>query len=364
MSQKTITVVGAGIVGLWQALTLARSGHQVHLIEASQDPFISSASRLAAAMLAPDCESETAPAVVRELGLMALPIWRETVPRIVAAGSLVLASPRDLAELNRFARMSDGHRRIDEAELAALEPDLAGRFASGLFFPHEAHMAPLETLQSLLALLRKAGVHVEFGRSWREDDAAKDDAADKDADHVIVDCRGLAARGSMPQGAPSLRGVRGERLIIRSRDVALQRPVRLLHPRHPLYVVPWPEEDGAASGPGSRNDAGCRYMVGATVIESDDKAPMTLRSGLELLGMAYALHPGFGEAEIVDVAAGVRPAFPDNVPKIVVQGRRIWVNGMYRHGFLTAPALGRLVADYLAGSDICKDLRKDLFVML
>jgi glycine oxidase len=44
----------------------------------------------------------------------------------------------------------------------------------------------------------------------------------------------------------------------------------------------------------------------------------------------------------------VRPAFADNVPKIVVRGRTIHVNGMYRHGFLLAPVLAELVADYLA----------------
>ena len=140
--------------------------------------------------------------------------------------------------------------------------------------------------------------------------------------------RGLAARRDLP----ALRGVRGERVLVRSRDVALTRPVRLLHPRHPLYVVPW--------GQGV-------YMVGATVIESEDPAPMTLRSALELLGLAYALHPGFGEAEIVELGAGLRPAFPDNVPKVVVRGNTLFVNGAYRHGFLLAPVLAAIAADFL-----------------
>ena len=94
--------------------------------------------------------------------------------------------------------------------------------------------------------------------------------------------------------------------------------MRLLHPRHPVYVVPW--GDGL-------------LMIGATVIESDDAGPITVRSALELLGMAYALHPAFGEAEIVEAGAGVRPAFPDNVPRIIARGRTIHVNGLYRHGF-------------------------------
>jgi len=89
------------------------------------------------------------------------------------------------------------------------------------------------------------------------------------------------------------------------------------------------------------------FMLGATVIESDDAGSVTVRSALELLGSAYALHPAFAEAEIVEMGAGVRPAFADNVPRIVVRGPSIHVNGLFRHGFLLAPALAIRVADYL-----------------
>jgi glycine oxidase len=43
----------------------------------------------------------------------------------------------------------------------------------------------------------------------------------------------------------------------------------------------------------------------------------------------------------------VRPAFADNVPRIVVRGSTLYVNGLFRHGFLLAPALASRVADYL-----------------
>ena len=56
---------------------------------------------------------------------------------------------------------------------------------------------------------------------------------------------------------------------------------------------------------------------------------------------AYALHPAFGEAQVIEMGAGVRPAFADNVPRAVVQGKTVYVNGMFRHGFLLAPAFGR-----------------------
>jgi glycine oxidase len=129
-----------------------------------------------------------------------------------------------------------------------------------------------------------------------------------------------------------LRAVRGERIVLKSREIKLSRPVRLLHPRFPLYVVPW--------GNGV-------YMIGATVIESEESGPISVRSALDLLSTAYALDPAFAEAEIVLQGAGTRPAFPDNRPRIMVGGRYIYVNGLYRNGFLLAPVLAELVAEFI-----------------
>ena len=317
MQRLDITVLGAGILGTWQTLTLARRGHRVRLLEASPEPFAHAASRFAGAMLAPYCEEEGAEAVVAELGLKAIELWRQAYPALACKGTLVVASARDRPELTRFARMTRGHVTADDSGIAQLEPDLAGRYQVGLYFADEAHMAPVDAMSFLIEAARQAGADICFGCS-----------ANSGLEGIVVDCRGLAARHDLP----TLRGVRGERVLVRSRDVALTRPVRLLHPRHPLYVVPW--------GQG-------RYMVGATVIESEDPAPMTLRSALELLGLAYALHPGFGEAEIVELGAGLRPAFPDNVPKVVVRGDTLFVNGAYRHGFLLSPVLAAIAADFL-----------------
>jgi glycine oxidase len=274
-------------------------------------------------MLAPYCEAESAEPVIHELGLKSLSLWREAYPGVTANGTLVVAGSRDRAELVRFARMTDGYQSLDGEALHALEPGLEGRFAAGLHYPAEAHMAPAEAMRFLLDMVRAAGTDVVFSTSW----------TGSSHEETVIDCRGLAARG----GLSGLRGVRGERVVVHAPEVELSRPVRLLHPRHPLYVVPW----GAG-----------RYMIGATVIESDDDGPVTVRSALELLGSAYALHPAFGEAQIVDMGAGVRPAFADNVPRIVVRGRTIHVNGLYRHGFLLAPVLAELVADYLASGAI------------
>jgi glycine oxidase len=270
-------------------------------------------------MLAPWCEAEAAPPIVRDFGIAAIEMWRAAYPGIAWDGTLVVAAPRDRADLLRFSRLTDNHETVDGDRIAALEPDLAGRFTAGLFFPAEGHMDPIAAMSHLLAEARRYGAGVEFGVS--ED-------AGRPAD-VIVDCRGLEARGELP----GLRGVRGERAVVKAHDVKLARCIRLLHPRHPLYVVPW--SDG-------------RFLIGATVVESEDTGPCTVRSALEILGAAYAVHPGFAEAEIVELGAGVRPAFSDNVPRAIADGRTIHVNGAYRHGFLLGPILADAVARYVS----------------
>ena len=116
--------------------------------------------------------------------------------------------------------------------------------------------------------------------------------------------------------------------ICRSRRYS--RPVRLIHPRWPLYVIP-------------RGDG--RFMLGATSIEAQDSG-VSVRSALELLGAAYAVHPAFAEARIVEFGSALRPAFPDNLPRISIE-KDIAVNGLYRHGFLLAPALAELVLGYV-----------------
>jgi glycine oxidase len=130
--------------------------------------------------------------------------------------------------------------------------------------------------------------------------------------------------------------VKGETVVVESDEIALSRPVRLIHPRWPLYIVP---------------RAGNRFMIGATSIESEDVS-VSVRSALELLTAAYAVHPAFAEARIVEIGAGLRPAFPDNLPRIAINGTRIAVNGLYRHGFLLAPALAELTLNYLQQGSI------------
>lgn len=335
-----VTVIGAGVAGLTCAVELAERGvDDVEVLERSSSLGESACSWHAGGMLAPWCERENAEPLVARLGQDAIGWWVDKFPGTVRNGTLVLAHGRDIAELNEFAARTERFERVGRARIAELEPDLAERFNQALYFPAEAHLDPRA---ALTALAGRLGARVRFGVDVTPDLIRELQAADR----TVVNCTGLAARDELTD----LRGVKGEMLVLRvaagtgtgagpgpgragrSHELSLKRPIRVLHARLPIYVVP--REDGL-------------FMVGATMLESDDPGRVSVRSVLELLTAVYALNPMFGEAEVVEMGAGVRPAFLDNLPRIRWRDGVLHVNGFFRHGFLLAPALARMAAEVL-----------------
>jgi glycine oxidase len=317
---REVAVIGAGVAGLTASLALAGRGARVVVYERSATLGAQACSWMAGGMLAPYCERDGSEPQVSERGMAALDWWPRHVPGVTQAGSLVVAAPRDRPDLVRFAARTSGHETQDAEGLAALEPDLAGRFTQALWFPDEAHLDPRRALEELALALRRVGGHLELGAS-----ACCDDFAGR----TVVDCRGWGARDALP----ALRAVRGEMMLLRSKDIRLHRPVRLLHPRTPVYVIP--RADGL-------------LMLGATSIESEHAGPVSARSAMELLNAAYLLHPALADAEIVELGVGLRPAFPDNLPAVVRDGHVLHFNGLYRHGFLLSPWYAEHLADDLA----------------
>jgi glycine oxidase len=315
--ESPVSVIGAGIAGAWQALLFAQAGYPVTLHERSDEAMMLSTSHWAGGMLAPYCESEVCEPIISRLGLRALDLWRRELPDTPFNGSLVVAHARDRSDFERFAGRTSGHRRLDARGLAELEPSLEGRFRDGLFFADEGHVEPRRVLPKLHERIIAAGGTIKFNS----------EPGPADIEGLVIDCRGLSARDAEPE----LRGVKGELILIETDEVKLARPVRLIHPRWPLYVIP--REDHL-------------FMLGATSIEAEDTG-VSVRSALELLGAAYAVHPAFAEARIVEFGSGLRPAFPDNLPRISIDSNRISVNGLYRHGFMIAPALAELTLAYV-----------------
>lgn len=334
LASSSITILGAGLMGRLLAITLAEQGHRVQVFEAGGPDADGSAARVAAAMVAPLAESAvTEPGVVR-MGQHSLARWPQLLASLPApvffqqAGTLIVWHRQDAAEAQRLRGLLERtqdrlptlpHMQVlDSAGVAQAEPTLAQRFNQGLLLPGEGQLDNRQLLSTLVLAMEQRGVQVHWHTARDPGEFTPGTTGQPD---WVIDCRGTGARAQWRE----LRGVRGEVVRIHAPEVTLQRPTRLVHPRYPIYIAP------------KENHL---FVIGATEIESDDRSPVSVRSALELLSAAYAVHSGFAEGRIVETATQCRPTLPDNLPAIRLAAPRVMeINGLYRHGFMIAPAM-------------------------
>jgi len=350
MNKPHIGIAGAGLAGRTLAWRLLRAGCRVSLFDARARGDLATASMTAAAMLSPLAELAVSDDTVFALGQRSMQLWPQWIAELAAEGlpvyfrqegTLVVAHAPDQSSLAHFTgllqhKLPEAARAqvhmLDAAALARAEPALAGRFAKGLLLDGEGQLANDQWMAALAVEIDRLG-----GR-WMEGqavDAVEDGHIECGGQNysvdAAVDARGVGAKDSWPQ----LRGVRGEVLTVECEGVSFQRPVRLMHPRYQLYVAPRPNH---------------RFVVGATELESEDTGPVTLRSTLELGSALHSLHPAFGEARVVRLAAALRPALDDHRPTVQQRGGVWHINGLYRHGYLCAPALVEDLVHQLVGT--------------
>lgn len=333
---KEIAVVGAGICGSLLAYHLVRMGFNVSVFERSQHQ--DSCSYAAAGMLSPMAELESSEPEIFELGMRSLSLWPEILSRLSHdlnqsfyysdRGTLVVYHHQDQREFEQYHRIlnrkliNESNKGFTEVEPKSLEPEL-GHFHTGLFLENEAQLNAEEVLLGLKKWLR-------FRTQWKNHtvEMVAPHQVDQERFDWVFDCRGLAAKN--PEN--KLFGVRGERLLIHAPEVKLSRMVRLMHPRYRIYIAPRPDH---------------KYVIGATEIESDDDGPMSVRSTLELLTAAYAVHSGFAEGRILEMKTHVRPTRLNHMPWVKHAQGLTELNGLYRHGFLISPAIIDLALEEL-----------------
>ncbi|AQA17737.1 glycine oxidase ThiO [Halioglobus japonicus] len=333
-ARTTVGIAGAGIMGRLLALRLQHAGYQVTLFDRDPIECGSAAAYTAAGMLAPYTELESAESLIYELGQRSLSLWPDIVAQLDApevfhsGGSLAVAHGQDAADLEHFNQLlarklpgEPGIAFLDRQGLAELEPELAPQFGNATFLAAESWVYT-DTLMAALADTLQANGALWHSQCEVSELQAKLIVSANGRHHFdwVADCRGLGAAEDLP----GLRGVRGEVIEVYAPEVSISRMVRLMHPRYRLYLVP---------------RANHHYLLGATQIESDDTSEISVRSALELLSALYAIHPAFAEARIVATRTNCRPALLDNQPLVRLEEGVLQVNGLYRHGYLLAPAM-------------------------
>lgn len=326
---KTIGIAGAGLMGRLLGWRLKELGYQVTVFDRDISGH-SSAAFAAAGMLSPFAESVVSQELIYQLGMDSLALWPQWTTEIASNftinqhGSIIGCHHYDENELKHFIQrlVADVDRHaiipLDRQAIAALEPEL--HFSKGFHLTQEGLIDTRLFISTLTdyfiktntPLIEQNVLSVMPRRIQTEHHSYLFDA--------VFDCRGRGGE----QHFDDLRSVRGEVIRVYAPDVTLQHTIRLTHPRYPIYIAPM---------------ANHHYVIGATEIEVDDTSPISVRSCLELLNAAYSVHRGFAEARIIDTCTAQRPTLYDNLPRILHQDGFIAVNGLYRHGFLIAPAL-------------------------
>ncbi len=341
MTQPQTVILGAGLMGRLMALALIERGHRIDLYEAQGADGQGAAAKVAAAMLAPLAESAITELNVVKMGQHSLKRWPQILGKLnqpvffQQAGTVIVWHRSDAPEARRFqGHMQKTHdllptlspaQMLDSVGIEALERELVPKFSSGLYLPHEGQLDNRELLTAMLHELEQAQARGQLTLHWHSAQELSSLEAwlhQKPKDEPwIIDCTGMGAKTHWSQ----LRGVRGEVLRLHAPDVHLSRPVRLIHPKYPIYIAP------------KENQV---FVVGATEVESEDRSEVSVRSSLELMSAAYSVHPGFAEARVLEINTQLRPTLPDNLPQIQIGASKvIKINGLYRHGFLISPAV-------------------------
>lgn len=352
---KRIAILGGGLAGRLLAWRLAANNEdldngitfsEIHIFEKGNlapaaHESDKAAAFTAAAMISPLSELVASELEIYRLGQESLRLWPLWLDQLDCPqhfhqqGSLVIAHPNDQSELLQFRRDLDFKLLQEESscyqpldnqqQVAECEPSIAKHFHQGLLLEGEAHLDSHQVLQQLVEQAQALGVHCHEQQALEINDPQ---LASFD---LIFDCRGLGSKesGSKNDNKQKLRGVRGEVIWLESKEIKLKRPIRLMHPRYKLYVVPKPNN---------------QFIIGATEIESEDRSPISLRSSMELMSALYAINPAFAEARIISQESNLRPAYLDNLPQITMSTSKtdqpvISINGLYRHGYLIGPTL-------------------------
>jgi len=329
-----IGIAGVGLVGRVLALNLLQQGHTLTLFDEDTAYGDKAAGMTAAGMLAVFAELESAESVIFEHGQRSIALWPALLEQVGIAdafqqkGSIITAHPQDYGELEHFiatlkskVAQASEIALLDKEGITALEPDLA-QHAKAFFIPHEGQVDAQRFMKASSDYLL-AHPNVVWHQNTVVHDVSKGSifaANEVQQFDWVFDTRGLGAK----EQVEGLRGVRGEVFWLDAPEVKITRPTRMLHPRYKIYIVPRPNN---------------RYIIGATEIESEDKSDMSVRSSLELLSAVYSMHSGFAEARIVNMVTNCRPTLKDNLPAIEHSEGLTRINGLYRHGYLLAPAV-------------------------
>lgn len=355
---ETNAVIGGGIAGLSLAYHLLKNTDQSVVIF-EEDEIGAKASSKAAGMITPSSEVHLGETSLLALFLDAALYYKYFVDEITHGnrnfvdyreqGSLMCAfdqdGKRDLMRLYEFQKsMGIDVRELSRFEVRQYEGAISSRVTHSLYVDNEAAVNPVALMSCLRSLLKNHPrcqirthekiTHLEF-KSDLVDSLHTESGQDIHFDRYIVTTglshgiESLEMRVPMP-----MRSVKGQVVALKGPQGLIERPVKVMH-RYPIYMVP-------------RNNGD--LVIGATSEENQD--PYVTAGGvLDLLYAAWQALPDVYDFPIVETRVGHRPSTPDHKPILgKTSYKNLWVaTGLYRHGIMLAPFVGKELADIMLG---------------
>ena len=335
---KNLGIVGGGLLGRVATFVLVSAGYNVTVFEkTSPNPAIGkmrSAGFSSAGMLSPLSERESGGEAVFSLGTRSMSMWpiiNNLVKNVLGVGlglkingNIFVSQQQDLAFSDRlFHKLHYKKNLISSNTIKEIEPCLDHNLKCWLV-DNEGQIDPLLAMKNLyLASIKNHSngkANWSFNANVRHIDGATIFVDEKkNKFDWVFDFRGIGAKEF------GIRGVRGEIFVlVPPKNFTLNHPIRLIHPRVKIYIVPKINGD---------------VLVGATEIEVEDHSPVSVKSTLELLNAAQIILPELNEARVKYSDVNLRPASDDNLPIYFTNAKTTCINGLFRHGWLLAPAL-------------------------
>jgi glycine oxidase len=346
-----IAVVGAGSAGLFSAwyISQLQPDAELHIFDAGAPG--QGATRAAAGMLAPVNELEFQELSLLHAGLASLACYHtEIVPALGEIGFRTMGTlevPMQTDDVAYLRRLYDFQiaqglpvEWLSGGAVQEVEPLVAPQIRQAILSRQDVQVDQWQLFARLLTALRARGAHVHPHtalRGWQ----ATDDHVELqlNADKVVFDkvllALGIPSTDFSGQLPYKIYPIKGEMLsLVPSSQQPLKMTVRM---RSTVwgsgYVVPKAD----------------RILCGSTAEEKGHRAFNTAGGVLDILRKCYAIVPAIYELEIQEIWAGLRPATLDRLPVLDRQpGTQVYhLNGLYRHGILLGPIMGKAAATLL-----------------
>lgn len=342
-----ILVVGAGAIGLLTALSLAREGAEVALLD--QGPLGGESSWAGGGIVSPLYPWRYSPAVT------ALSHWSQDFypglaerllaetgidPEVHVTGLYWLDLEDEAEALAWAAREQRPLRSVEMAAVQRAVPVLACGFSHAIQMTGVANVRNPRLIKALrMALQQQPNVSLHehravtgFIREGERVCGVQTATGELRADRVVIAAGAWSGEllAGLGLGLP-VEPVKGQMILYKCAEDFLPSMV-LAKGRYAI-----PRRDG-------------HILIGSTLeFAGFDKTP-TETALDSLKASALDLLPALTDAEVVGHWAGLRPGSPDGVPFIgpVPGFEGLWLNcGHYRNGLVLAPASCRLLTDLL-----------------